>query len=62
MADKKEEKKKPAYQIYKIYDVKGDKVERKNNACPKCGPGFFLANHKDRKSCGRCGYMEKLKA
>nr|AIF10184.1 Ribosomal protein S27AE [uncultured marine group II/III euryarchaeote KM3_44_G05] len=29
---------------------------RKNETCPKCGPGVFLANHPDRKSCGRCGY------
>jgi len=28
--------------------------------CPKCGPGIFLAAHKDRRTCGKCGYMEKL--
>lgn len=27
--------------------------------CPKCGPGVRLAEHKDRISCGKCGYMEK---
>lgn len=27
--------------------------------CPKCGPGFRLAEHKDRRSCGRCGYFER---
>lgn len=27
--------------------------------CPKCGPGFKLAQHKDRHSCGKCGYFEK---
>ena len=26
--------------------------------CPSCGPGVFLANHKDRKSCSRCGHTE----
>ncbi len=26
------------------------------NFCPKCGPGIFLALHKDRKCCGKCGY------
>lgn len=31
----------------------------KNLTCPKCGPGIFLAAHKDRASCGKCGYMEK---
>ena len=24
--------------------------------CQKCGPGIFLAQHKDRKCCGKCGY------
>ena len=24
--------------------------------CPKCGPGIFLAMHKDRQTCGKCGY------
>lgn len=28
-------------------------------ACPKCGAGVHLAEHKDRRSCGRCGYFEK---
>ena len=27
--------------------------------CPKCGSGVKLAEHKDRLSCGKCGYMEK---
>ncbi len=26
--------------------------------CPKCGPGFRLADHKNRRTCGKCGYME----
>ncbi|MBT3304507.1 30S ribosomal protein S27ae [Candidatus Woesearchaeota archaeon] len=37
----------------------GEPLKRKNPFCPKCGPGIFLANHKDRKTCGSCGYMEK---
>ncbi|MBR9702685.1 30S ribosomal protein S27ae [Candidatus Woesearchaeota archaeon] len=33
---------------------------RKNRSCPKCGPGIFMAQHKDgRWACGKCGYMEK---
>jgi len=52
---KKEKKKKPAIQVWKLYD--GNK--RKRKTCPKCGPGVFLAEHKDRLSCGKCGYMEK---
>ena len=42
---------------WELYDSK-DKLGRKNKACPKCGDGVFLANHKDRLSCGKCGYTE----
>ena len=47
---------------FNFYEVKGDAVARKNKVCPKCGPGAFLAIHKDRLSCGGCGYTEKTGA
>ncbi|AMQ18894.1 30S ribosomal protein S27ae [Thermococcus peptonophilus] len=50
--------KKRTSQKWKLYEVKGGKVIRKNKFCPRCGPGVFMANHKDRWSCGRCGYTE----
>ena len=28
-------------------------------ACPKCGAGVRLAEHKERRACGKCGYFEK---
>ncbi len=34
-------------------------AERKARTCPKCGPGVFMAEHKDRYHCGKCSYMEK---
>jgi small subunit ribosomal protein S27Ae len=43
----------------RFYKIEGDKLERLSKACPKCGPGTFMANHKDRKSCGKCGFLEK---
>ena len=57
---KKEKVKKPAYKVALVYEVKDGSLVRKNKFCPKCGPGYFLAAHKDRLTCGRCGYMEKL--
>ncbi|MBN2423347.1 30S ribosomal protein S27ae [Candidatus Woesearchaeota archaeon] len=30
----------------------------KNKSCPKCGLGVFMANHKDRWTCGKCSYTE----
>ena len=41
-----------------LYEVKGDALTRTHKSCPKCGPGTFLAEHDDRRSCGKCGYSE----
>ncbi|HEA70868.1 MAG: 30S ribosomal protein S27ae [Candidatus Lokiarchaeum sp. GC14_75] len=40
----------------KFYKFEEGKVIRTHRSCPKCGPSFFLANHYDRWSCGKCGY------
>jgi len=42
--------------VSKFYKIEGDKVVRTHRVCIKCGPGFFLADHYDRWSCGKCGY------
>ena len=39
-----------------FYKLEGDKLVRTHRTCPKCGTGYFLADHYDRWSCGRCGY------
>ena len=41
-----------------IFKVEGDKITRMRRHCPKCGSGVFLAEHKNRYSCGHCGYTE----
>lgn len=41
-------------QIWKKY--KDKKIQGK--WCPRCGPGVILAQHKDRVTCGKCGYGE----
>jgi len=41
-----------------LYEAKGETLARTHRSCPKCGPGIFLAEHADRRSCGRCGYSE----
>ena len=43
------------------YKVEGDKIVRTKKHCPKCGPGVYLGEHKDRISCGKCGYTEFIK-
>jgi len=56
---KKTEKEKKTQKKWESYQVEGEGVTRKKKFCPKCGSGVFLAEHKDRLSCGHCGYMEK---
>ena len=46
------------YQMYEV-DYKSGKLTRKAPFCPRC-QGVFLAQHKDRKSCGNCGYTEYI--
>ena len=62
MADEKKGggkvKKKKTSKTWKDYVVQGTKLERKNRFCPKCGVGFFMALHKNRVHCGKCGYTE----
>jgi small subunit ribosomal protein S27Ae len=49
-------KKHTKVQIWKLYDVKGGTLHRKNEHCPRCGSGTFLAKYKARKYCGKCGW------
>ncbi|VVB66673.1 30S ribosomal protein S27ae [Candidatus Gugararchaeum adminiculabundum] len=53
MADEKKDKA-PAKKKKAIKAYKPGK-----RSCPKCGTGVFLAEHADRRSCGKCGYFEK---
>ncbi|HLD62788.1 MAG TPA: hypothetical protein VI875_02890 [Candidatus Norongarragalinales archaeon] len=43
----------------KAKKAKQFKAYKAGRFCPKCGSGVKLAEHKDRLSCGKCGYMEK---
>ena len=43
---------------WNLYEKKGDKIERKNKSCPKCGQGTFMAKHSSRLYCGNCHYTE----
>ena len=54
---KKPHKNKPTSKKYSLYKLSGGSVE-KARSCPRCGPGIFLATHKDRLVCGKCKYTE----
>jgi small subunit ribosomal protein S27Ae len=58
---KAQKKKKPGTKAHKLYDVKSG-LKRKNKSCPKCGKGVFMAQHKDRATCGKCGWTEFSKS
>jgi len=38
------------------YKINDGKLERTKKICIKCGSGVFMAEHKNRYSCGKCGY------
>ena len=51
---KKQRKNKKPSQVWKKYKI-DDKVNRAKT-CPRCGPGVFMAMHKNRYYCGKCYY------
>jgi Ribosomal protein S27AE len=61
MADKKAAAKTGNNTKGRMYEVKDGKAVKKSQTCPRCGDGVFLASHKDRVSCGKCGYTEYKK-
>ena len=49
-------KKKNQKGIYILYKIEEGKVSRLRPTCERCGSGYFMANHKDRYTCGHCGF------
>lgn len=56
MTEKAEDKKKQSSGKEK---AKKTFIYKPHKNCPRCGPGVWLAEHKNRRSCGKCGYYEK---
>jgi ubiquitin-small subunit ribosomal protein S27Ae len=52
----KEKKKKKESGVHAMYKVEGDKVSRARPTCERCGPGYFMADHHERYTCGHCGF------
>jgi small subunit ribosomal protein S27Ae len=53
---KPEKKKKEERGVHALYKIEGEKVTRLRPTCERCGPGYFMANHQDRYTCGHCGF------
>ena len=60
MAEKRRDneslKKKRQKGVYALYKIEDEKVSRLRPTCERCGSGYFMANHKDRYTCGHCGF------
>ncbi|MBI2146764.1 30S ribosomal protein S27ae [Candidatus Woesearchaeota archaeon] len=52
--------KKPGKSLSSLYTISGEKIERKNRSCPKCGQGTFMGKHSNRLVCGKCRYVEMV--
>ncbi|MEK6875422.1 MAG: 30S ribosomal protein S27ae [Nanoarchaeota archaeon] len=55
---KKPHRNKKTSRKYSKYKIEGDNIKRTALFCPRCGPGVFLMESKDRKYCGKCHYSE----
>jgi len=53
---KREKKHKEEKGVHAMYKVEGDKVSKARPVCERCGPGYFMADHHDRYTCGHCGF------
>lgn len=51
-------KKRPSSKKYTAFKIEGNKLERIKATCPKCGAGVYMAEHKNRQACGKCGYTK----
>jgi small subunit ribosomal protein S27Ae len=60
--EKKAEKKKDEKGVNALYKIEGEKVTRLRPTCERCGPGYFMAKHKDRYTCGHCGFTRYKQA
>jgi len=51
--EKKTKKKRSGISSY--YKIEEGKLKRLRPSCERCGPGYFMADHGDRYTCGHCG-------
>jgi small subunit ribosomal protein S27Ae len=51
-------KKTKTSEIAAYYKISGDKVTRTHKICSRCGKGVFMSEHKNRRTCGKCGLTE----
>jgi small subunit ribosomal protein S27Ae len=55
-APKPQKKRKQGKKIFTLYKIEDGKAARLRPTCERCGPGYFMADHGNRYSCGHCGF------
>jgi len=55
-APKPEKRKKKEKGVFSLYRMENDKATRLRPTCERCGPGYFMADHGNRYTCGHCGF------
>jgi small subunit ribosomal protein S27Ae len=53
---KHEKKHKDEKGVHAMYKAEGEKLSRTRPTCERCGPGYFMADHQHRFTCGHCGF------
>lgn len=46
--------------VYKYFKIDGTKAIKTRKICSRCGKGVFMSEHKNRRTCGKCGLTEFL--
>lgn len=49
---------KKAFKPKKLYTVQGSKLIRERVECSRCGPGYYMAVHYNRRTCGNCYFSQ----
>jgi small subunit ribosomal protein S27Ae len=47
--------KKKVHKVSSYYKIEEDGLKRLRPSCERCGPGYFMADHGNRYTCGHCG-------
>lgn len=42
--------------VFSYYKIDNETITRQRPFCERCGPGYFMADHGNRFTCGHCGF------
>ena len=57
-----EKAKKRRKHVSSYYKIDENGIKRLLPLCERCGPGYFMADHGDRYTCGHCGFTRYKQA